>query len=69
MNSFNYEILNLLIFLFKIKSLKFEFNLEDNYQKQLSRDEKLNSGEYISFEKFCNLFKNIDESSQNPNKI
>ena len=32
-------------------------------------DEKLNSGEYISFEEFCNIFKNIYESSQNPNKI
>ena len=32
-------------------------------------DEKLNNGEYISFEEFCNIFKNIYESSQNPNKI
>ena len=32
-------------------------------------DEKLNSSEYISFEEFCNIFKNIYESSQNPNKI
>ena len=32
-------------------------------------DEKLNNSEYISFEEFCNIFKNIYESSQNPNKI
>ena len=32
-------------------------------------DEKLSNGEYISFEEFCNIFKNIYESSQNPNKI
>ena len=32
-------------------------------------DEKLNNGEYISFEEFCNIFKNIYDSSQNPNKI
>ena len=32
-------------------------------------DEKLNKSEYISFEEFCNIFKNIYESSQNPNKI
>jgi hypothetical protein len=40
---------------------------KDNNISQL--DEKLNSGEYISFEEFCNIFKNIYESSQNPNKI
>jgi len=27
------------------------------------------NSEYISFEEFCNIFKNIYESSQNPNKI
>ena len=32
-------------------------------------DEKLGNGDYISFEEFCNIFKNIYESSQNPNKI
>ena len=34
-----------------------------------SNDEKYNSNDYISFEEFCNIFKNIYESSQNPNKI
>jgi hypothetical protein len=37
-------------------------NNDSNY------DEK-NSSDYISFEEFCNIFKNIYESSQNPNKI
>ena len=32
-------------------------------------DEKLGNGDYISFEEFCNIFKNIYESSQNPNQI
>ena len=27
------------------------------------------NSEYISFEEFCNIFKNIYESAQNPNKI
>ena len=33
-----------------------------------SETEDTNS-EYISFEEFCNIFKNIYESAQNPNKI
>jgi hypothetical protein len=32
-------------------------------------DEKLGNGDYISLEEFCNIFKNIYESSQNPNQI
>ena len=31
--------------------------------------EDINNGDYISFEEFCNIFKNIYESSENPNKI
>ena len=42
---------------------------KDNNNNISQLDEKLNNGDYISFEEFCNIFKNIYESSQNPNKI
>ena len=32
-------------------------------------DDKTTNSEYISFEEFCNIFKNIYESAQNTNKI
>ncbi len=32
-------------------------------------EDKTANSEYISFEEFCNIFKNIYESAQNPNKI
>ena len=32
-------------------------------------EDKTTNSDYISFEEFCNIFKNIYESSQNPNKI
>ena len=41
--------------------------VKENNVSQL--DEKLSNGEYISFEEFCNIFKNIYESSSNPSKI
>ena len=32
-------------------------------------EDKTTNSEYISFEEFCNIFKNIYESSKNPEKI
>ena len=32
-------------------------------------EDKTTNSDYISFEEFCNIFKNIYESTQNPNKI
>ena len=32
-------------------------------------EDKTTNSDYISFEEFCNIFKNIYESSQSPNKI
>ena len=32
-------------------------------------EDKTTNSDYISFEEFCNIFKNIYESAQNPNKI
>ena len=41
--------------------------VKENNISQL--DEKISNGDYISFEEFCNIFKNIYESSSNPSKI
>ena len=48
-------------------------NSKDNNQNNIlgtsETEDKTNNSEYISFEEFCNIFKNIYESAQNPNKI
>ena len=41
---------------------------QNNILGTYGTEDKTNS-DYISFEEFCNIFKNIYESSQNPNKI
>ena len=41
-------------------------NVEKYYGSKSSLTKAIND---ISFEEFCNIFKNIYESSQNPNKI
>ena len=42
---------------------------ENNIFGNQELDEKTGNSDCISFEEFCNIFKNIYESNPNPNKI
>ena len=42
---------------------------QNNILGTYGTEDKTTNSDYISFEEFCNIFKNIYESSQNPNKI